>query len=146
MAVSGSCDTTTADAEATLAIGRVDALSGEGNVVWVLGQKIRFGTNALATLSIGDLVRVEGFPIGEGVAYATSVTRCASQYVAGATKVFLRSVVSAIDHSVGSATAGRIQLSIAAADSDTDITPFAVVSITGTQPAIGGIVLAETAF
>ena len=127
----------------TILFGPIERINVERSVVESLGQIILVSTEMLSTLSIGDLVSVEGSVVGPGLLYADSVTVSSERYVAGATEVFVTGILSSIDASTGTATLGTLSVDYTSSLAS-GRTPAGVMwSFRGTQPSSRGLMLSD---
>jgi len=133
-----------------LAIGRLDRLSASNSVVSVLGQDFALMAGAanlrfVESAEVGRAVALFGENVdGKYVVDAAIVLD--GQYVQGASKVFLRGQVGALNRRVGAVSIGALELDSTSVLSDLSATGLAtgsVAGIVGTQPAISGKILVE---
>ena len=127
-------------------VGRIDAISSSGQLS-VLGQSIDgFGSPGLAP---GDYVAVLGRLAEDGTIDPQAVLLVDESYVAGATRIFIRTDSSFNYSSTGETRVGGQAIDITPLLANVPLTqgkygPTQAFGIIGTQPTIGGVVLAES--
>ena len=130
---------------AVVLIGPLDSIDADNGSFRSLGQTVMVGNSMLESLSVGDLVSVEGSIAGPGYLYADRVTISSEQYVPGATEVFVTGIPSAVDGASGRMSMGGL---------DIDYTPSlavgvrgkgAIWSFKGIQPNARGLLVAGEA-
>lgn len=133
-----------------LAIGRVDRISKTDSAVSVLGQ------NFVLLASPGNAKFLSGTQVGRPVALfgelsagrylVDAAMNLDGQYVQGASKVYLRGAIDAVDRKLGLFTFGAVVLDTSAFATRNVVDRFtkgATAAVTGTQPVIGGRILVE---
>jgi hypothetical protein len=134
-----------------LAVGRVDAVSPDQSQIYALGQVFQVLANPpaqtlLHRIEPGDPVALLGELTVDGY-FVESGLRLAGQYVAGASLVYLRGVVSNSNEPSGQILVGELSVSITGGRiGAAGFSPGTneVIEIVGTQPALGGLVLVES--
>ena len=132
-----------------LAVGRVDAVNRDESEVVVLGQVFRIvGTESAGTLlgsvSVGDSIALIGDQTPEGY-FAYSGVKLTSQYVPGASSVYLAGRVTSVEDAIGEIHLGGLRISSYSARSvpRQTIREGDLLEVFGTQPLPGGAFLAE---
>jgi hypothetical protein len=126
-------------------VGRIDAVSNSGQLS-VLGQSIDgFGSPGLAA---GDYVAVLGRLAEDGTIDPQAVLLVDEPYVAGATRIFVRTGSSFELSSTGETRVGGQVIDITPLLANVSLTqakfgPAQTLGIIGIQPTIGGVVVAE---
>ena len=130
------------DEPSLLVIGPVEAVIPKERAAIVLGQKVLL--NSQDNLTVGETAMVFGKFGANGVVLAADV-RHQGQYVAGATTVLLTGVVQKSDAFVGRAQVGglTVDLTPAMAFGGVSAAVGTTLQVVGTQPASGGLVLAN---
>ena len=133
-----------------LAIGRLDRISTPNSVVSVLGQDFALvsgvaNSKFMESADIGRSVALFGESVdGKYVVDAAIVLD--GQYVQGASKVFLRGRVTALNRRIGAASIGALELDSTSVSSNLDamkLSTGSVAGVIGTQPSISGSILVE---
>jgi hypothetical protein len=123
--------------------GPIDSIAMESGTFIAVGQTVAFSGD-LTALSVGDFVTVYGTLAGAGRIDATGVELSAEMYVPGATKMFVTGIPSAIDFNKGTALIGGLVIDYTMSLGGSDFGGFgAAVTVTGTQPALGGTMLGD---
>jgi len=107
------------------------------------GVPVPGASSALRMIHPGDMLAVTG-PVD---AAAISVSRLQEPYIAGATPIFVKGKVLAVDLSVGTAKIDEMGVDLTPAMSDTNVASIAVgqtVEVLGIQPAAGSRLLARS--
>jgi hypothetical protein len=122
-------------------IGPVESYDAKHGFARVLGQTVIMQRSV--DLAVGDLASVVGISGADGKITASVVTD-QGLYIAGSSKIFLSGNVQKINLAVGTATVNGVTIDFTSllADSPTSPTVGTSVQVGGTQPAIGGVVLA----
>jgi len=95
-------------------------------------------------LQVGDYVTVTGFIVRAGVISAESVDVSASAYVPGASQVFVTGIPSSIDYKFGTARIGELTVDYTPSLSGNRFGGIgAAITVIGTQPALGGVMLGD---
>ncbi len=133
-----------------LAIGRLDRISGPNFSVSVLGQdfallagEANFGFVARA--EVGRAVALFGDRVNDRFLVDAAIVLDGA-YVQGASKVYLRGPVSALNPSLGAFSIGALELDATRFSYDSTTSQMqlgGVAAVVGTQPAISGRVLVE---
>ena len=126
-------------------LGRVDRVGPQGEL-FVLGQVVVFPGDQ--EVSVGDYVAVLGAPSSDGKVTGISTLSIGSMYVAGASQVYLKGESAAPMSSSGIADIGRQGVDLTPTMFSqahlTQISVGSTLEIVGTQPVLGGVVIAET--
>ena len=115
---------------------------GGGTTISFDGAVSAGNAPSLQRIQVGDLVAAYG-QIG---APSASINRLSSAYVPGATKIFVKGRVTAVDATVGSAQINGLTVDYTAGMSDPSFAGVNVgdlVSVSGIQPIAGGQLLAN---
>jgi len=131
-----------------LVVGAIESVNFGAGTVTVLGQTVRVGdVSELATLAANRVpIAVFGKATVAGVIVPRSIVVAGSEYVDGASEVYLKGVVTAVDSARGTAKIGAATVDFTASlygVAATDIKVGTVVELVGTRPAAGGAVLAD---
>ncbi len=132
-----------------LAIGRVDAVSLDRSEVSLLGNRFAvLGTpraqSAIAAMGIGDSVALFGDSTEHGY-FVSAAMILPKQYVPGASHVYLRGPVAGSSSASDRYSIGSQNVVFGDLTSAIEFEPARnseIVEIVGTQPSIGGVVLA----
>ena len=124
-------------------VGQVDGFFDQGDLL-VLGQRVTGASTS--GLVVGDYVAVLGQPAFDGLVDGRLVYALSDQYVPGASRILIRGVPSVGLSSIGQAHLGRQAIDFTAVISDQrPLSLFGVrdvLTVVGTQPLPGGVVLA----
>jgi len=126
-----------------LLIGPVEHVDARQGVAIVLGQRVH--SPSVKRLQTGDAVQVFGTLQADGQIIASRIDR-ESGYVAGATPVLLTGIVTAVDTSIGQVQVGNLAVDYTALlAGDPAVRPEvgSRIQLTGVQPIVGGLFLAE---
>jgi hypothetical protein len=129
-------------------VGAIESVNFGAGTVTVLGQTVQVGdVSQLATLAANRVpVAVFGKATVAGVIVPRAIVVAGSEYVDGASEVYLKGVVTAVDSARGTAKIGAATVDFTASlygVAATDIKVGTVVELVGTRPAAGGAVLAD---
>ena len=134
-----------------LGIGRIDRISRSRSTVSVLGQKFvllagsaneRFKSDA----RIGQAAALFG-EISGGKYLVDAALRLDGQYVQGASKIYLRGLISSNDKALGRIVIGTAEFdsaSLASRSVADRIAKGSMAAVVGTQPQVGGRILIES--
>ena len=138
----GSAKVVEADQPVLTVIGPVEAYNPKNHSARVLGQTVIL--QHAAEIAVGDTVSVVGTTGVDGVISAT-VVKDQGVYVPGSTTVFLSGRIQKVNKSVGTATVNGVTVDFTALLMTDSVAPAvgSEVQIGGTQPALGGVVLAN---
>ena len=121
-------------------VDRIDAVNG---VFESMGQIVMASRDALSRMNVGDFVSVQGSIAGPGWLYADVVSVSNTQYVPGATEVFVTGMLSAVDRAAGTAQMGALTIdytaSLGAGGAPADV----VWSFAGTRPVSNGVMVSD---
>ena len=121
-------------------IDRIDTING---VFESMGQIVMASRDALARMNVGDFVSVQGSVVGPGWLYADDVSVSNTQYVPGATEVFVTGMLSSVDRAAGTARMGGLTidytLSLGAGSAPSDM----MWSFSGTRPVSSGVMISD---
>ncbi len=135
-------DTLGIDAGDVLA-GPVDRIDTVNGVFESMGQIVMASHDALSRMNVGDFVSVQGSVVGPGWLYADVVSVSNTQYVPGATEVFVTGMLSAVDRAAGTAQMGELTIdytaSLGAGGAPADV----VWSFAGTRPVSNGVMVSD---
>jgi hypothetical protein len=126
-----------------LLLGPVEAVKQRDGIVVVLGQKLP--QRAVGSVEIGETLAVFGTVRADGTLSVSGV-RHFGLYVPGATSVVLSGVVQKVSTALGRAIIAGLTVDLTAAtalDSSQTIATGTFVQVSGTQPALGGLILAQ---
>ena len=128
---------------AILLAGQLETVDVRKSTLTILGQSLR--TTRARTVAVGENVAVFGRVNAAGEVVVTDVRPFADGYVPGASRVTITGKVTAIDTHRGVMTIGRQPVDFTAllAGSTPELAVGKVVTISGTQPVPGGIILAS---
>jgi len=130
--------------EDLIVLGRVDGTVGNQEL-FVVGQQV--SGRDLAGFAVGDYVAVLGERAGDGTVVARSVFPVGSDYVPGASSVFVRGNATQGLSSLGRADVGGQSFDLTPMMSSGDLFEMnwssADFGVVGVQPVIGGLVLAR---
>ena len=134
-----------------LVLGPVTAIDSTSASVTVLGQTFSVGQSTYGAgwtdgrVSVGDYVLAIGFQ-GTNVLSALVLARVDEQYVPGASPVFLRGPIDSANSALGVAGLGTalIDYTPALDGGTTGLVPGRVGEFLGTQPVIGGTIIASS--
>jgi hypothetical protein len=128
---------------AILLAGQLETVDVRKSTLTILGQSLR--TTRARTVAVGENVAVFGRVNAAGEVVVTDVRPFADGYVPGASRVTITGKVTAIDTRRGVMTIGRQPVDFTAllAGSTPELAVGKVVTISGTQPVPGGIILAS---
>ena len=131
-------------ASETLLTGPVDSIDRVNGVFTSLGQVVMAPGTTLNSLSIGDVVSVDGQIASPGWINAAAISVSKELYIPGATEVSVTGIPKSVDWNRGRVTIG---------DGTFDYTPSlggdgfegigAAITVIGTQPALGGTVISD---
>ena len=124
-------------------IGAIEAINYDASTFRSVGQMVIANIRMLKSLSVGDLVNVQGTIAGPGLLYADTVTVSAQRYVAGATEVYVTGVLSSVDASTGTAMIGALQVDYTSSLASGDAPDGVVWTFRGTQPNQKGVMLSD---
>ena len=123
--------------------GPVDRIDTINSVFESMGQIVMASREALGRMSVGDLVSVEGSVVGPGWLYADNVSVSNTQYVPGATEVFVSGMLSSVDRAAGTARMGGLTIdytpSLGAAGAPSEM----MWSFSGTRPVSSGVMISD---
>ena len=133
-----------------LAIGRLDRISRTEFAISVLGQDFaliagKANFKFVDRADVGRAVALFGEHVNNKYLVDAAIV-LDGEYVQGASKVYLRGPLSALNRSIGAILIGGLELDAAAFsyDANTDaLRAGSIATIVGTQPAISGRVLVE---
>jgi hypothetical protein len=133
-----------------LAIGRLDSISKSDFVVSVLGQKFVMLAGSTVSKFIkraeaGQAVALIG-EIANGQYFVDSAIVLPGSYVQGASKVYLRAQLTSVRRSVGTLSAGGLELDVSSSSNQSTALNSRVgtlATVIGSQPAVLGKVLVE---
>ena len=124
--------------------GPVTSIDINAGVFKSLGQTVIGRFDTLRDINVGDLVAVHGSIKSAGWIDAKRLIVSPDQYVPGASEIFVTGIPSYVDYATGQARIGGLTI---------DYTPSlgadqfggigAAISVYGTQPAPGGLMLSE---
>jgi hypothetical protein len=121
-------------------VDRIDAMNG---VFESMGQIVMASRGALAGMSVGDFVSVQGSIAGPGWLYADEVSVSDIQYVPGATEVFVTGMLSSVNRATGMAQMGGLTIdytmSLGAGSAPSDM----MWSFSGTRPVSRGVMISD---
>ena len=122
-------------------IGPVETYDVKHGLARILGQTVLI--QRAADLAVGELVSVVGTSGSDGKITASVVTG-QGLYVAGSSKIFLSGSVQKINAAVGTVTVNGIIVDFTSLLADSLVSPAVgtPVQVGGTQPTVGGVVLA----
>ena len=127
-----------------LLAGPVESVEKKTGTAVVLGQRLPL--SRLGSVNVGDTVSVYGTVRNDGtIEVIKAVDK--GPYVAGATPILLTGLVQQLRSSVGQAKIAGVQVELTSAysaDGTIGLDLGGLVQVSGTQPAIGGIVLANS--
>jgi hypothetical protein len=131
-----------ADQPALVVVGPVEAYDAKHLTARILGQTVLFQHSI--DLAVGDSASVVGVFNASGVIVATTIKN-EGLYVPGSSAIFLSGRVQKVNASVGNVTVNGVTVDYTALMANNQVAPSvgAQVTIGGTQPALGGIVLAS---
>jgi hypothetical protein len=131
-----------ADQPALVVVGPVEAYDAKHLTARILGQTVLF--QHAVDLAVGDSASVVGAFNASGVIVATSI-KIEGLYVPGSSAVFLSGRVQKVNASVGNVTVNGVTVDYTALMANNQVAPSvgAQVTIGGTQPTLGGVVLAS---
>ena len=127
-----------------LLAGPVESVEKKTGTATILGQRLPL--DRLGSIIVGDAVSVYGTVRNDGTIDATKVVD-KGPYVPGATPILLTGLVQQLHGSVGQAKIAGVQVELTSAysaDGTMGLDLGGLVQVSGTQPAIGGIVLANS--
>ena len=134
-----------------LAIGPISFVDSHAGVLEVLGQQFKLtpatreiGWNSQSIPAVGDYVLTVGLEADQGIATAV-VARISSQYVPGASPVFLRTGIDSVRHGVAQTSGGSVTIDLTGSMDDERASASnagSVVDVLGLQPQPGGRVIA----
>jgi hypothetical protein len=124
-------------------IGPVEAYDAKHEIGRVLGQTVALPRGV--ELVVGDSVSVIGTSSAEGKIVA-SVVADHGLYVAGASEIFLSGTVQKVNSAVGTAVVNGVSIELTSLLAKGPVSPVVgtAVQVSGTQPAFGGVVLANS--
>jgi hypothetical protein len=124
-------------------IGPVEAYDAAHRSARILGQTVILPTDA--DLAIGDIASVLGTTRSDG-AIVAAVVEDHGLYIPGSSIIFLSGTIEKVNPAVGRVTVNGITVDYTALLADESTAPAAgrTVETSGTQPVLGGIVLATT--
>jgi hypothetical protein len=139
-------------------LGAVDEIDFGGNALRIAGQVVRVGRNTriscgesttrttdaiLACIQVGDVLAVRG--VADQI--ATSIQRLQTPYIAGSTLIFVSGTIRSFRPALGVAAFGDLSVDLTRVMDGTGsplVTPGARFEVVGTQPVVGGVLLAES--
>ena len=109
-----------------------------------LGQAVVLSGSGIDRLQIGDLVTVSGSVAGPGRINADVVALTNTPYVPGDTEIYVTGIPTSVDSTLGTATIGKLTFDYTPSLSGNNFEGIgAAITVIGTQPALGGIVLSN---
>jgi hypothetical protein len=123
-------------------IGPVESFDAKHGVARVLGQTVVL--HPAQQVTVGDVVSVVGTTAADG-SITASILSDKGLYIAGASKIFLTGNVQKVNSALGTATVNGVTVDFTSLLANTQVAPKvgSAVQIGGTQPAVGGVVLAS---
>jgi len=137
----GSSAKISAEQPALVVVGPVEAYDAKHLTARILGQTVLF--QHATGLSVGDSASVIGTINANGVIVATSVKN-EGLYIPGSSAIFLSGRVQKVNASVGTVTVNGVTVDYTALLASNLVAPSVgtELAVGGTQPTIGGVVLA----
>ena len=138
----GSAKAVSADEPSLIVTGPVETYDAKHHSARVLGQTVALQHGV--EVVVGDVVSVVGIAGTDGVIAATAV-KDQGIYIPGSSAIFLSGRVQKLNKAVGAVTVNGLTVDFTALMA-TDIVAPAVgskIQISGTQPSLGGVVLAN---
>ena len=123
--------------------GPVDSISMVNGSFVSLGQVVLASQDALSSLNVGDFVSVHGSAVASGILYADVISVSTQSYVPGATQVFVRGILSAVDQSKGVAHIGDLRVDYSSSLAGSDAPSGAMWSFKGIRPASKGPMISD---
>ena len=126
----------------SLLAGAIHAIDRVNRLFLAVGQEVRFSELDVDFLQVGDYVAVRGSIVSAGVIHAESVDILGSRYIPGASEVFVTGIPSSIDYNLGTAKIGELTVDYTASMGGDGFDGIgAAITVIGTQPALGGVML-----
>jgi len=123
--------------------GPVDSISMVNGSFVSMGQVVLASQDALSSLNVGDFVSVHGSAVASGILYADVISVSTQSYVPGATQVFVRGILSAVDQSKGVAHIGDLTVDYSSSLAGSDAPSGAMWSFKGIRPASKGPMISD---
>jgi hypothetical protein len=129
-------------------VGGVEKVAKGRSEITVLGQRFQAPTSMLANLdsNVGTFVAISGERLADGTLLAKSIKRLATEYVPGASDVYLRGTVDRYSDKTGVVQIGGVQvlnLDASANNSPYPLQMGANIEVVGTQALLGGPIWAS---
>ena len=121
-------------------VERIDIVNG---VFHSMGQVVMASKSMLTAMRVGDFVTVDGSVVSPGWLYADAISVSDITYVAGATKVFVSGMLSAIDVANGTARMGGLTIDYTASLANGIAPSGSMWSFAGTRPQSGGVLVSD---
>jgi hypothetical protein len=151
----GSVDAITGGSALAITGGSVDAITG-GSALAITGGSV-FGSQLILAgpvasidfengtfSSLGQSVAMAG---GAGLINADNVVLTGIQYVPGATEVFVTGIPTSVNYSLGTAEIGGLNVNYTSSLGGDGFEGIgAAITVIGTQPMIGGVMLSDRVF
>jgi len=126
----------------SLLAGPIQAIDMVNRLFLAVGQEVRFAESGVDFLQVGDYVAVRGSILSAGVIHAESIDILAGRYIPGASEVFVTGIPSSIDYNLGTAKIGELTVDYTSSMAGDGFDGIgAAISVIGTQPALGGVML-----
>jgi hypothetical protein len=123
--------------------GPVDRIDTINSVFESMGQIVMASRDALARMSVGDFVSVQGSVVGPGWLYADDVSVSNTLYVPGATEVFVTGMLSSVDRAAGTARMGGLTIDYTSSLGAGSAPSEMMWSFSGTRPASSGVMISD---
>jgi hypothetical protein len=130
------------DAMGVLA-GPVDRIDHVNGVFESMGQIVMASREALAGMSVGDYVTVQGSVVSPGWLYADGVSVSDAAYVPGSTQVFVTGMLNSVDRAAGIARMGGLMIDYTPSLGNSVAPAGAMWSFSGTRPVSGGLMISD---
>jgi len=108
-----------------------------------MGQVVMASHDMLMSMSVGDLVSVEGSVVASGWLYADGISVSSDRYVAGATEVSVTGILSSVNLATGTAQIGDLMIDYTSSLGAANAPNGVVWSFGGTRPTTSGAMLSE---
>jgi hypothetical protein len=127
--------------------GPVASIDFENGTFSSLGQNVAMAGSIINSLKEGDFVAVSGSIAGAGLINADNVVLTGIQYVPGATEVFVTGIPTSVNYSLGTAEIGGLNVNYTSSLGGDGFEGIgAAITVIGTQPMIGGVMLSDRVF